>query len=68
MKEIQSRRSKDESKGLGESERSDITAASAAQGEGDGMIGSTIANIVVIFGFAAFAYTVKCVIRAVGSN
>lgn len=66
--EIQSRRSKDESKGLGESERSDITAASAAQGEGDGMIGSTIANIVVIFGFAAFAYTVKCVIRAVGSN
>ena len=36
--------------------------------ESEGLVGSTIANLVVIVGFAAFAYTVKCVIRAVGSS
>lgn len=66
--EIRSTQPKDESKVQNESGLSNPSATSAGQGEGDGIIGSTVANIVVIFGFAAFAYTVKCVIRAVGSS
>ena len=30
-----------------------------------GIFGSALANIFVIIGFAAFAYTVKCVLRSV---
>ncbi|CAB3991438.1 ubiquitin-conjugating enzyme E2 J2-like [Paramuricea clavata] len=41
---------------------------SSGHEENEGLVGSTIANLVVIVGFAAFAYTVKCVIRAVGSS
>ena len=41
---------------------------SASPVEGEGMVGSTIGNLVVIIGFAFFAYTVKAVISAVGSS
>lgn len=40
----------------------------SAHGENEGLVGSTMANLAVIVGFAAFAYTVKWVIRAVGSS
>ena len=53
------------------SQESKLTTSSTTANnheESEGLVGSTIANIVVIVGFAAFAYTVKCVIRAVGSS
>ena len=34
----------------------------------NGLISSTLVNICVIIGFAAFAYTVKCVIKAVDNS
>lgn len=33
-----------------------------------GLISSTLVNICVIIGFAAFAYTVKCVLKAVDNS
>ena len=41
----------------------------AATREGNnGLISSTLVNICVIIGFAAFAYTVKCVLKAVDNS
>ncbi|XP_031575465.1 ubiquitin-conjugating enzyme E2 J2-like [Actinia tenebrosa] len=37
-------------------------------GGNHGIMGSTLVNICVILGFAAFAYTVKCVLRAVENS
>ena len=34
----------------------------------NGLISSTLVNICVIIGFAAFAYTVKCVLKAVDNS
>ena len=34
----------------------------------NGLISSTLVNICVIIGFAAFAYTVKCVLKAVENS
>jgi hypothetical protein len=49
-------------------EQTTPNTTSNSHDESEGLVGSTIANLVVIVGFAAFAYTVKCVIRAVGSS
>jgi ubiquitin-conjugating enzyme E2 J2 len=37
-------------------------------GGNHGLMGSTLVNLCVILGFAAFAYTVKCVLRAVENS
>lgn len=43
-----------------------VEATSSNQNEG--IMGTSVANLVVIIGFAAFAYTVKCVICGVGNS
>lgn len=44
-------------------------AMSGATRDGNnGLISSTLVNICVIIGFAAFAYTVKCVLKAVDNS
>jgi hypothetical protein len=55
-------------RGEHEVEQTIPNTTSSGHEENEGLVGSTIANLVVIVGFAAFAYTVKCVIRAVGSS
>ena len=37
-------------------------------GGNHGIMGSTLVNLCVLLGFAAFAYTVKCVLRAVENS
>lgn len=44
---------------------SSVNADNVAAGGNQGIFGSALANIFVIIGFAAFAYTVKCVLRSV---
>lgn len=42
--------------------------AGATREGNNGVISSTLVNICVIIGFAAFAYTVKCVLKAVDNS
>ena len=42
--------------------------AGATRDGNNGLISSTLVNICVIIGFAAFAYTVKCVLKAVDNS
>ena len=42
--------------------------AGATRDGQNGLISSTLVNICVIIGFAAFAYTVKCVLKAVDNS
>ena len=42
--------------------------AGATREGNNGLISSTLVNICVIIGFAAFAYTVKCVLKAVDNS
>lgn len=42
--------------------------AGAIREGNNGLISSTLVNICVIIGFAAFAYTVKCVLKAVDNS
>lgn len=42
--------------------------AGATRDGHNGLISSTLVNICVIIGFAAFAYTVKCVLKAVDNS
>ena len=44
---------------------SSVNGDNVVEGGNQGIFGSALANIFVIIGFAAFAYTVKCVLRSV---
>ncbi|EDO38458.1 predicted protein [Nematostella vectensis] len=49
------------------SSQSSLASENAGEAH-NGLVGSTLINICVILGFAAFAYTVKCVLRAVENS
>jgi len=53
----------EKSKHLNTSQESEATTAGQY-----GVMGSTLVNLCVLLGFAAFAYTVKCVLRAVENS
>lgn len=40
-------------------------AVNAGDDRNNGLLGSALSNILVIVGFAMFAYTVKCVLRTI---
>lgn len=67
MKERGEMREGDETTSQNNSNREGGVAGATREGQ-NGLISSTLVNICVIIGFAAFAYTVKCVIKAVDNS